>query len=140
MLDGSDVLLIVVLGLIILAATGTWLTGQLAALFFRGAWPPVSIGQAMAAASRLPAHLDDPRQAWPPGVRHELPGPAGFLVAGATTLVILTGITVVLVQNGQRLRPHHGYASRAEIQAVLSEKAVIARGPVVRPSLGRQAR
>ena len=138
--DMSDVLLIVVLGLIVAAATGTWLTGQVAALCFHGAWPPVSIGQSLAVASRLPGHLRDPRQAWPVSVRHELPGPAGFLVAGMTTLVIITGIAVLLIRNGLRRRSQQGFASRAEIRAVLSEKAVIARGPVVRPGLGKQAR
>lgn len=138
--DTSDIVLIMVIGLIVVAAIGTWLTGQVAALLSHGAWPPVSIGQALAVAPRLPGHLGDPRQAWPASVRQELPGLPGFLVAGVTTLVILAGITVVLVQNGLRRRSQRGYASRAEIQAVLSEKAVIARGPVVRPSMRRRPR
>src|SRR5260221_14296312 len=52
--DANDVTLIVVLGLIAVVAIGTWLTGQVAALCFHGDWPSVSVGQALAAAWRLP--------------------------------------------------------------------------------------
>lgn len=138
--DANDVTLILVVGLIAIAAIGTWLTGQVAALFFHGDWPSVSVGQALAAAWRLPADLRDPRQAWPASVRGELPGAAGFLVAGVVALVIVTGIALVLGRTVQRHRSQRGFASSAEIRSVLSEKAVIARGPAVRPSLGRRSR
>ena len=42
-----------------------WLTGQLAALLFLGRWPSLSLADGLEAALRLPAHLGDPRQAWP---------------------------------------------------------------------------
>ena len=70
----------------------------------------------------------------------ELPGAAGFLVAGVVALVIVTGIALALGRTVQRHRSQRGFASSAEIRSVLSEKAVIARGPAVRPSLGRRSR
>ncbi len=138
--DASDVILIAVIAAVAVVAAGTWLAGQLAALLFHGDWPPVSVGQALPVAWRLPGHLRDPRQAWPASARAELPGAAGFLVAGTVALVTVAAITVVLARNALRHRSQRGHASRAEIQAVLSEKAVIARGPVVRPSTRRKPR
>lgn len=139
-LHSNDLVLIGVVGLIAAVAIGTWLTGQVAALFFHGGWPSVSLGQALAAAWNLPGDLGDPRQAWPAGVRGELPGSAGFLVAAVVALVVITGIALVLGRIARRHRSQRGFASAAEIRSVLSEKAVIARGPVVRPSLRRRSR
>ena len=84
----TDVILLVCLTIIAVVSTGTWLTGQLAALFFRRDWPAVSIGQALTAAWRLPADARDPRAAWPASVRPELPGPFGFLVAGIVASLV----------------------------------------------------
>ena len=138
--DASDIVLIMVLGLIAVAAIATWLTGQVAALFFYGRWPSVSVGQALAAAWRLPGDLGDPRLAWPASARGELPGAVGFLVAGVVALIIVTGIALILGRIASRFRSQRGFAGSAEIRSVLSEKAVIARGPVVRPSLRRRSR
>jgi len=136
----SDVILPISLSLVAVISTGAWLTGQLAALFSHGDWPPVSISQALTAAWRLPADIGDPKMAWPASVRPELPGPLGFLAAA--TVASLAVMTIMIVLGGWALsrRPQRGYASRAEIQATLSEKSVITRGHVVRPSLERGSR
>jgi type IV secretion system protein VirD4 len=136
----GDVLLLIALSLAAVITTGAWLTGQLAALFSHGDWPPVSIWQALTAAWQLPADIGDPKMAWPATVRPELPGPLGFLAAGI--VASLAVIAIMLVLGGWALahRPQRGLASRAEIKATLSEKAVIARGHVVRPSLRRRPR
>ena len=131
----SDVILIGVATVAAVVTTGTWLTGQLAALAFRGHWPPVSVGQALYAASMLPLHLSDPRQAWPAGMRGEMPGPFGFLGAGIVATAIVTAITTALARLALRHRPQHGFASSAAIGDALAERSVIARGAVVRPSL-----
>lgn len=136
----TDVILLFSLTIIAVISTGAWLTGQLAALLFRGDWPPVSIGQSLTAAWRLPADVRDPRQAWPASVRPELPGPAGFLVAGILASLAVMAIMLWLGSWALSHRPRRGFASRAEIRATLSERAVLRRGPVVRPSLWRRSR
>jgi type IV secretion system protein VirD4 len=131
----GDVLLLIFLTVAAVSSTWSWLTGQLAALFSHGDWPPVSIGQALAAAWRLPAHLRDPRMAWPASVRAQLPGPLGFWLAGIASLVAVSVIMLVLGAWALSRRPQRGFASAAEIRAALSERAVTRRAHVVRPSL-----
>jgi type IV secretion system protein VirD4 len=132
--DFADVVLIGVLTLLALIGGGTWLTGQIAALTFNATWPPVGFGEALHAAWALPEHLGDPRQAWPAGVRADLPGPAGF---AAAALIAFLDITIVMAGSlrwALNRRPHKGFASRAEMDP-LTERAVVARAAVVRPSL-----
>jgi len=136
--SAADVVVLFSLTIVAVVSTGTWLTGQLAALFFRRDWPAVSIGQALTAAWRLPADLHDPRLAWPASVRTQLPGPLGFLVAGIVASLAVMAIMLALGSWALSYRPQRGFASRAQIRATLSERAVIKRGPVVRPNLRRQ--
>jgi type IV secretion system protein VirD4 len=138
--NAGDVILLFSLTIVAVFTTGTWLTGQLAAFLFRGHWPPVSIGQALTAAWRLPGDIPDPRMAWPASVRSQLPGPAGFLVAGSLAGTAVIVIMLVLGSWALTYRPQRGFASRAQIRATLSERAVVRRGPVVRPSLRRRPR
>jgi hypothetical protein len=136
----ADLILLCSLTLVAAISTGAWLTGQLAALLFRGDWPPVSIGQSLAAAWRLPGDVRDPKMAWPAGVRPDLPGATGFLVAGILATLGVMAIMLVVGSWALSHRPQRGYASRAEIKATLSRRAVIKRGSVVRPSLRRRQR
>jgi len=138
--SAGDVIVLFSLTIVAVFTTGTWLTGQLAALLFGGHWPPVSFGQALTAAWRLPADIRDPRMAWPAAVRSQLPGPAGFLVAGILAGTAVMVIMLVLGSRALSWRPQRGFASRAQIRATLSERAVVKRGPVVRPSLRRRRR
>jgi type IV secretory pathway TraG/TraD family ATPase VirD4 len=132
--DAGDLLLIVVIGIAAALATWAWLTGELAALISHGAWPPISLGQAMAAAWDTPAHLGDPRQAWPSQFRNQLPGPALFAVAAFLASVIAAGLGALVAVSAMRHRTQRGFASRAALHP-LTERAVIARAAVVRPSL-----
>jgi type IV secretion system protein VirD4 len=138
--SATDLILLCSLTIVAVVCTGTWLTGQLAALLFRGDWPAVSVGQALAAAWALPGHLRDPRLAWPAGVRPQLPGAFGFLVAGFVACVVVAVVMLVLGSWALRRRSQRGFASRAQVRATLSERAVVRRGPVVRPSLRRRSR
>jgi type IV secretion system protein VirD4 len=135
----GDVLLLIFLTVTAVGCTWSWLTGQLAALFSHGDWPPVSIGQALAAAWRLPAHVRDPRMAWPASVRAELPGPAGFLIAGAASLVIVSVIFFV-VGAWALSRSQRGNARPVEIRAALPERPVAGQAHVVWPNLRRRRR
>jgi len=135
----SDILLLCALAFFACVALGTWLTGQLAALLFLGRWPSVSFTAALGAAIHLPGHLADPRLAWPAPVRADLPGAIPIAVCGALALSVLGAAAAVVIRWRLRRRSLPGFASRAEIQAVLSEQAVMARGPVVRPSLSERS-
>jgi hypothetical protein len=53
----ADLVLVGVVAVAVLAGTGTWLTGQLAAALFMGRWPAVSFADALQAAIRIPGHL-----------------------------------------------------------------------------------
>jgi hypothetical protein len=133
--DLADAIMLAAVTVAAVVTTGSWLTGQLAALLFHGAWPPVSIGQALGAAWLLPGHLGDPRQAWPASARPDLPGPFGFLVAGILSWVITAAVAVAAGRHALRNRPARGFASRAAASDALSEQAVRAKAAVVRPSL-----
>src|SRR5215469_23633 len=110
----GDVILLIYLTLAAVSCTWSWLTGQLAALVSHGDWPPVSIGQALAAAWRLPAHVRDPRVAWPATVRTKLPGPLGFLLAGIGSLVLVSVIVFTLGAWALSRRPRRvpGWSAR----------------------------
>lgn len=126
------------LALVVLAGAGTlgvWVTGQLAGLLTHVAWPPVGVARGMAILAALPHHLGDPRQAWPSAARADLPGPAGFLLAGSVVLAALAAVTIAAVRMVGTRRTRRGFASRRQLDSALSTAAVLARGPIVRPSL-----
>jgi len=96
--DTAEEVLVSVMVAVVIAAVGTWLTGQLAAFMFTGAWPRVSLAEALQVTFRLPGHLADPRGAWPAAVQGELPGTAAFYVAAMTALGILGFGTAAVVR------------------------------------------
>jgi hypothetical protein len=138
--SASDALLFAALAVIAAIGAGTWLTGQLAALLFRGRWLPAGFPAALGAALRLPGHLADPRQAWPAPVRQDLPGLPGFAVAAMLSGAALGAAAVLVARGRARRYPHRGFASRRDLRVTLSERAVAARGPAVRPTLARAKR
>ena len=134
--DGKDMVIMLGLGLLATAGIGTWTWGETAGVLAHGALPRVSIAQAVSIAVRLPRHLGDPRAAWPRTVVGRLPGPALFYLAGLLPLTI----SALLVFAGARAwvrfkRRDDGFATRKDLKVHLAEAAVLARGPVVRPSL-----
>ncbi len=136
MLDGPlDYVIAGVVMAVGAVTAGTWAVGQLAGVLFRGAWPPVSIGEGLPAAGALPHHWADPRQAWPAAARADLPGPAGFAVAAVVAAVLLIVAVVFAVRWLGSRRSQRGFASRAQLKAALSARTVTARGAAIRPSL-----
>jgi type IV secretion system protein VirD4 len=136
-LDGPGEFLVVVL--LVLAAVvlaGIWVTGQVAGLLFRGEWPPVAIAQSLAIAGRLPARLADPRLAWPVRARASLPGPGDFAASAMITVMTMTATAAFGVRRVAARRGRRGFASRRQIRTRLSERAVVRRAAVIRPSLG----
>jgi type IV secretion system protein VirD4 len=135
-LDGpSDYAIAALITLAVLGLLGTYATGELAGLITNLTLPTVRFGASIGILAALPHHLNDPKQAWPTAVRAELPGPIGFAVAGILVISLTAVAVAVLLRRLSRIRQVRGFASRAHLTASLTEKAVLARGPVVRPSL-----
>jgi hypothetical protein len=65
----------------------------LAGGLFGGGWPHLTATQLSRAIARVPAHLGDPRLAFPPRIRSQLPGPLGFYLALA---VLLVGVAIAV--------------------------------------------
>ncbi len=136
LLDGpGDYLLAGVLGLAAVGALGTWACGQLAGLLFTRSWPDVSVGQSISIATALPHHWDDPRQAWPADARADLPGQAGMLICAVLAVVLLAVLALALFRRSGRSRQVRGMASPAQLDAVLSERAALAKARRLRPGL-----
>ena len=90
----SDAALVAVIGCAVLVTGTLWLWGGLAGALFGSGWPHVGGSELLGILVRLPSRLTDPARAWPPAVRHGLPGPGGFyaalgLLAGAGGTVAL---------------------------------------------------
>ncbi len=92
------------------AALAVDLIGAVAGGLFGDGWVFVPLGEMPAVLQRLPAHLSDPRAAWPVGTWASLPGPGGFAVALA--LVAGTGAAVAVL-GLRRLSRRHGGRPRS---------------------------
>jgi type IV secretory pathway TraG/TraD family ATPase VirD4 len=138
--DGKDMVITIGLALSALAGIGTWLWGELAGLLAHGALPRVAVSQSLSIALRLPGHLRDPRAAWPPEVAVSLPTSPLFYGTAGLLLVFVAGLFVAASRVWVRFkRRDDGFATRRDLAAHLAQPAVMARGPVVRPSLASSA-
>lgn len=135
-LDGpSDYAVFALVTVAAIAVLGTYTTGELAGLLTHFALPKAGLGQSINTLISLPHHLADPKQAWPASARPDLPGPLGFASAALLVLALVATLTVFLLRRTAEGRSQRGFASRAHLAASLTEKAVLARGPIVRPSV-----
>jgi len=112
-----------------------WVATGAAAVVHSGRWPHLTVVATGSALTRWPAHLTDPRAAFPLQVRGLLPGPFTFylcvlVVFAAIVMVAVTAFRLVRGVGGRR-----GYARRDEVRRHLSAAAVRARGRHARPSL-----
>jgi len=92
--DGSSLgerIAAVVLVAIVGAAFAAWLTAALAATVFADG-PVPTLAETASALARLPGHLGDPRDAFAPGRRDELPGAGAFYAAAAVVLAAVVAI------------------------------------------------
>jgi type IV secretion system protein VirD4 len=89
----ADGLAAALLGVAVGVVGWVWASGQLAAWLAGGHWPHVPMRSSPGVVARLPAHMGNPRAAWPMTARNELPGPvllyacALFLLVSSTALV-----------------------------------------------------
>ncbi len=87
---GSEQGVLVALAALAAAALALlWACGALAGALFGSGWAPLPVVALLGTAIRLPSHLADPRDAWPAGMRAELPGAAEFY---ATAALLLGGL------------------------------------------------
>lgn len=131
-------LAVIAVGLLFGGALGLWLTGQLAALVFAGAWPAVSPADMGAVLVRLPANLADPAAAWPAEVRSTLPGPVAFYVTVAVLFAAFVALAGAAARCWRRVRervsgPSAGrpdaarWASRRDVRALHVDRPVSGR-------------
>ncbi|MGH9057688.1 MAG: type IV secretory system conjugative DNA transfer family protein [Acidimicrobiales bacterium] len=94
------------------AATGAWVwtAGEVAGWVTHGRWPAVPVAAAATIVLRLPAHLGDPRVAWPASARSSLPG-AGVMDLCALSLLVLAAVPSVWL--AARSGPLHGLLTGA---------------------------
>jgi type IV secretion system protein VirD4 len=122
-----------VLGLVLAVAGWTWATATLAGVVFTGERPPLGLADAIAAAVRLPHHLDDPRSAFAADAGHTLPGPFGFWLAAAMTTLVAVAAVVGAVKTVSAARSRGG----ADTSATWARSGDLRRLRVRRPLPGR---
>lgn len=131
----SDVITVAIFGVAVSLVLAVYATGEVAGLISHLSLPAVGVAQIGRILGALPRHLGDPKQAWPAEDRGELPGPLGFAVAGTLVLAVVGVLASLVVRRVARRRSTRGFASRRHLDSALTEKAVLSRGPVVRPSV-----
>ena len=130
--EGSFMVLLGCLGVVLAEGIAVDLAGQLAALVFGGhRLIPGGVGAGAGVFLRLPHHLADPRMAWNPVDRVLLPGPLALWTALVATQLLLVGLVVVsfrLVRSvrGATDNQHGGpmKANRAHVERRMGRKAV----------------
>ncbi|GAC1537448.1 MAG: hypothetical protein NVS3B12_21470 [Acidimicrobiales bacterium] len=112
-------------------AVGHWLAANLAALL-GGHTLHAGIGQALVAAAHLPAHANNPRQAWPPADAARLPGPVLYWACVAVVIIAIGTVAgLVMVKIGGRRREPVDERTRLGVSA----QARLARTADLRPLL-----
>lgn len=90
----------VLLGLVAALGSILWMSTGLGCLLSGKHWPRLAAGTVASALLRFPAHVSEPRLAWPPAIRPTLGGPVAFYLA---LMLVLTAATL-LTAGSLRLR------------------------------------
>jgi type IV secretion system protein VirD4 len=138
--NGTDTLLMIVIGLALVASALVWLVGQVAALAF-GAHHPIQLGltDMPGVVFQLTEHVGDPRLAYPRPARAALPGPIGMYGALVLTLALPTTVLGLLLSTWSSRSPDkHGsrWATGWQLRAL----RVRGRDRLWRLVLGRRSR
>jgi type IV secretion system protein VirD4 len=121
--------------LFVFAVGALWLAGQLSGLITGHGWPAASPADALRIAFGIVAHHRHPADAWPPAARADIA--VGWLlplwaILFASSTISVTAAALRVARTRIR-RP--GFASRSQVNALLSADAVRARVDVLRPGL-----
>src|SRR5829696_1112620 len=138
--NGTDTLLMVLIGLALVASALVWLVSQVAALAF-GAHHPIQLGLSdmPGVIFQLAEHAGDPRLAYPRPAQAALPGPIGMYAALVLTLAMPTTILGLLVSARSGRSPNkHG--SRWATGWQLRDLRARGRDSLWRLVLGRRSR
>lgn len=133
---GTVLLLATIFGVAGLGAL-LWAGGMLASLLTGRGFPHAGAVSGL----RTLAHPGDPARGWHTG----MPGPVPYWAATGLLTIVVGVVTVLVVRwwrhHAQRpcsdLRASPGLATRGELRAHASVKALLRRGPILRPSLQR---
>jgi type IV secretion system protein VirD4 len=138
--NGTDTLLLVLIGLALVASALVWLVGQVAALAF-GAHLPIQLGLSdmPGVIVQLAEHAGDPRLAYPRPVRAALPGPVGMYGALVLTLALPTTV-LGLPLSARSSRSPHKHGSRWATGWQLRALRVHGRDRLWQLVLGRRSR
>lgn len=128
-------LLAICLLLFVFAVGSLWLAGQLSGLITGHGWPAAGPADAPRIAFGIVAHHHHPVDAWPTAARGDIAVgwllPLWAILFASSTI----GFTAAMLRVGRRRIRRRGFASRAQVNALLSADAVRARVDVVRPGL-----
>jgi type IV secretory pathway TraG/TraD family ATPase VirD4 len=129
--DTQPLELLITCGLGVAAAIGCvgWLIAQTAATV-TGHHLTLTVVGSIDALIAWHRHLSDPRLAFPPLARRDLPGPAPMYLAAAAVVAVLAFEVLVAVRVAGRVHVgrRRGYATGAEIRRALSRTAAARRG------------
>ena len=92
------------LGCVVAACALLWAAGEASGRIFGGSWPAVGLSQMGSVLVALPRHAGEPADAWPPGARDLIPGPAAFYGTFAAVFVPFAAGALLLIS---RLRDRH---------------------------------
>jgi type IV secretion system protein VirD4 len=106
----SDVAVLVLIAGVLVAGGIAWLWGGIAGALFGGGWPRVGAGELLGILTRLPRHLGDPADAWPPRARSGLPAAGGFYAALGLVLSAAAVLVISAVRSGASARIRRGGA------------------------------
>jgi type IV secretion system protein VirD4 len=115
--SGGEKLAAGVVGLYAALTVAVWAAGQMASLIRTGHWLPMPIGAAAAVVARLPKHLADPAEAWPPAVRAGLPSGPVLLACLVVSLTGSGGLAIAVISGRRRLSGPPTPAGRGAVWA-----------------------
>jgi hypothetical protein len=108
-------------------------------LLFHAAWSPTGLGDSADILGRLPAHLADPRQAWPADAQPDLPGPAGFYTSAVLLLILAAAGATAGARRLRDRRQRRGFASPRQVRDAFGTKTVLKDNARLRPGVAKCA-
>ena len=99
-----------------------WLIGGVAGVLFGAGWPRVGAGDVAGVLFAVPDHLADPRSAWPPAARADLPSATGMYAALALVLfgvALAVGLTMRVTTGLTHAKGGARWAQRRDLAPLL---------------------